>query len=251
MAGRYGSASGIFLVDGYNILAGKVQSLNAKIINETEPTHGIGDSWNEHSPTGMQAAELVQEGAFFDTAAGSSHAALGTISADPQGALRVVCVGFGGQTIGQPFMGFEGDIQESYEVLAKVGALTRANATHKVSGKADSGVILHALTAETADANTEGADSVDSGAGSSAGGAAYLQMTSLTLGGHSGALVTIRDSADDITYADLVAFTTRTVFGAERVTVAGTVDRYLAQSIDFQGAGAGPSATYFAGFARY
>src|SRR3990172_8309141 len=133
---KFGSASVLFLIDGFNILAGKVQDLSHKIVNETEPAHGLGDSWHEHSPTGMSAAELVQNGAFFDTSSGSSHAALGTLSADPQGTPRVVVTGHAGQTIGQPFVGFEGTIQESYEVLAKVGNLTRANAEHKVSGKA-------------------------------------------------------------------------------------------------------------------
>jgi hypothetical protein len=82
------------------------------------------------------------------------------------------------------------------------------------------------------------------------GGSAYLQWTSLTLGGHSGASVAIRHSTDNSTFVDLVVMTTATAaFGAERKTVAGEVRRYLAQSVDFTGAGS-PSMTYFAGFAR-
>ena len=37
---------------------------------------------------------------------------------------------------------------------------------------------------------------------------------------------------------------------AERVTVSGTVDRYLATSIALTGTGSGPSITYAVGFAR-
>lgn len=323
---KYGSASAFLLVDGIDYLAQKTQNLSWKITNETEPTHGLGDSWHEHSPTGMRAVELVQAGGFFET--GTMHAALSTLSADPQGTPGVVVTGAAGQTIGRPFIGFEGTFRVEYEPLSTVGQLTRANVAYKVSGKGEQGVILHALTAETADANTEGASSQNhtaepqrtvpitsssvanpsvittpvshgltsgmtvliaghsgstpsingeqtatvtstttftipvnvsvGGTGGTftvgktvAGGAAFLEMTALSLGGHSGALVTVRDSADDITYGDLVAFTTRTTVGAQRVTVVGDVERHLAQSIDFQGAGAGPSATYLCGFARY
>lgn len=322
---KYSSSQTFFLVDGINYLTQKLQNLGWKIVNETEPSHGIGDSWHEHSPTGMRAVELTQAGGFFET--GTMHPILSALSADPQGTPGVVVTGAAGQTIGQAFIGFEGTFRVEYEPLSQIGQLTRANVAYKVSGKGEQGVILHALTAETADANTEGAGSVDhtaeaqrvvpitsssvanpsvittaaahglttgmtvliaGHAGSSPsingeqtvtvtstttftipvnvtvggtggtftvgktvnGGSAFLEMTALTLGGHTAALVTIRDSADDITYADLVAFTARTTVGAQRVTVTGDVERHLAQSIDFTGAGAGPSATYWAGFAR-
>lgn len=323
---KFSSSQVFLLVDGISYLAQKIQNLSWKVINETEPSHGIGDSWPEHSPTGMRAVELVQAGGFFETSA--MHAALSALSADPQGTPGVVVTGSAGQTVGQPFIGFEGVFRVEYEPLAEIGKLTRANVAYKVSGKGEQGIILHALTAETADANTEGASSQDhtaepqrvvpitsssvaaasvittpvphgltsgmtvliaSHSGSTptingertvtvtstttftipvnvsvggtggtftvgktvAGGVAFLQMTALSLGGHTAAQVTIRDSADDSTYADLVAFTARTSVGAQRVTVTGDVERHLAVALDFTGAGSSPSTTFWAGFARY
>jgi hypothetical protein len=326
---RYGSKSVLFLADGYDLLAAKIQAVRVKVVNETEPSDGLGDDWRYHSATGMSRAEIVQEGGFFDTSSGSSHAAYSAgIVTSPQTAHRVAVVGYQGQTIGAQFFGFEGLLQTEYEVLAQVGVLQRANATAVISGRCDQGAILHALTTETADAHTE-ASSVDNavdvlqrvvpitsssvanpsvitttvphglttgdtvlisghtgstpsingeqtatvtstttftipvnvtvgGTGGTLtrgktmnGAAAYLEMTALSLGGHTAAQVTIRDSADDIVFGDLVAFTPRTSTGAERVTVAGAVERYAAVSLDFTGAGSSPSTTYLAGLARF
>lgn len=328
MAGKYGSASIWFLVDGYNMIAAKIQSLRYKVTALNEESHGAGDGFVESTPVGVSNVELAQEGAYFDTSSGNSHAALsGSVPNSPQTTPRVSCFGFATSAIGQPFAGVQGAHEGSYDVVAERGKLQRANAAFTVTGKLENGVVLHALTTETADANTE-ATSVDNtadttqiavaitsssvanpsvittavphnlttgdtvliaghsgstptingertvtvisattfsipvnvtvgGTGGSFtrgktnnGGSAYLQVTALTLGTFTGFLVTVRHSDDNVTFVDLVAFTTRTLFGAERVTVAGAVRRYLAQNCDFQGAGSGGSATYLAGFAR-
>lgn len=158
--GKFGSSKVVFLVDGFNMLAAKVQSLRHKVGVVTERSDGLGDSWFEHSPTGDRFAELAQEGAFFNTSTGNSHDALKPASAEPTDPARIACVGFAGNAIGQPFTGYEGVLTVEYEVLGQLGKLQRANAVHTVSGEAEDGVIVHALTAETADGNTEGS-SVD------------------------------------------------------------------------------------------
>ena len=64
----------------------------------------------------------------------------------------------------------------------------------------------------------------------------------------TGFIGTIRDSADDITYADLVAFADVTAApAAERKVVVGTIDRYLSFKGDVTGTG---SITVFCGFSR-
>lgn len=84
-----------------------------------------------------------------------------------------------------------------------------------------------------------------------AGGAGYLEVTDHQLGTFTGAVVTFRHSDDDAVFVDLVAFAAETlVRNAQRVTVAGAVRRYVAQSLDRTGAGAGGSITYLAGLAR-
>lgn len=81
-----------------------------------------------------------------------------------------------------------------------------------------------------------------------AGGVGFLQVTALI--GWTGLVVTIRDSADDIVYADLVAFANVTAAPAsKRVTVTGTVDRFTAIAGVYSGGGPG-SSTPFCGFKR-
>ena len=65
--------------------------------------------------------------------------------------------------------------------------------------------------------------------------------------GFSAFVGTIQHSADDISFASLIDFTDLTAVGAERKTVSGTVNRYLAFSGNVTGSG---SITVFAGFAR-
>lgn len=327
--GKFGSAKiAFFLVAGFGLLAAKVQALRHKVGVVTERSDGVGDAWHEHSPTGDRFAEVVQEGAFFNTSAGNIHEALKSPTPnDPQGPPRIACVGYAGNAIGQPFTGFEGTLQPEYEVLSTRGALQRANATYLISGKAEDGAILHALATETGDANTE-ASSVDNtkvpqrtvpitsssvanpsvitcpvphrlttgdtvlisghagstpsingehavtvtgdntftipvnvtvgGTGGSfvrgktnAGGTGYLQVTDHQLGTFTGAVVTMRHSDDDAVFVDLLVFAAETLArNAQRVTAAGAVRRFVAQSLDRTGAGAGGSITYFAGLAR-
>ncbi len=82
------------------------------------------------------------------------------------------------------------------------------------------------------------------------GASGYLQVTAITLSGRPSVTIKIRHSADDATYADLITFTAVTARGAERKTVAGTVNRHLATSVTWGGAGGSPKVTYLVGLAR-
>ncbi|MBF8255132.1 MAG: hypothetical protein HW375_39 [Anaerolineales bacterium] len=243
---RYGSADvGFFLVGGYDLLGYQI-SLNPKKARETEETHTLGDSWVETELTGIRSAEFTQDG-FFDDVAGGNNEAL-VANADE----RVMMLALEGNTIGKKFIGFAGALQVDYERKASRGALHKASAAYKGSGAVEEGVILHGQTAESATSgNTEGASSVDNGASSANGGSAYLEVPALTLGGFTNFAPKVRHSADDVTYADLVSFTVVTASpAAERKTVAGTVNRHLAISWAYGGAGAGQSATFAIGFMR-
>jgi len=78
------------------------------------------------------------------------------------------------------------------------------------------------------------------------GGAGYLEVSDFS--GFSGFVGKIRSSPDDVTYADLITFANVTAApAAQRVTVAGTVDRYLSFNGDVTGTG---SITPFVGFSR-
>ena len=83
-------------------------------------------------------------------------------------------------------------------------------------------------------------------ANSTSGAVGYQQVTAFS--GFSGFVGKLRDSADNTTYADLIAFGSVTAAPAvERATVAGTVDRYVCFSGDVTGSG---SITVFCGLAR-
>jgi len=145
MSERYGPPSAFLLVDGYDLIANKVQTLTHKVTAPQVRSDGLADEWEEHSPLGVSMAEITQEGAFFDTAALKSHAALKTLPSTPETAPRVVCLGFATQWKGKPFIGFEGVHNEAYEVIATRGDLQKANVTHKVTGAREPGQIIQEI----------------------------------------------------------------------------------------------------------
>ena len=243
---KYGSNSVAFLLlDGFSVL-GQTTTLDDTVTADIEDTTPLGVAWQEQTSANIKRAQINQSG-FFDDDLNSVHDALN----EKQGQSRILCYGVEGNTANQGFTGYSGAVQVNYARLASVGAVHKANASYQSSGAVDEGIILHALGARTADGNTE-STGYDGTAASSAGGAAYLQLTALTLDGHTGLVVSIMDSADDITYAELAAFTAATTApGAQRVAVAGAVRQYLAAAWDFTGTGTSPTATFMAGLSRY
>jgi len=315
----YGSMQiGFFLAGGYSLLGAKLQGLTHKISAKQARTDGLGDVWDEHTPTGSKMAEVSQDGALFDDATNGLHDGWRNTTTS-----RVVCWTNEGNTAGKRFFGAQGVLGVAYELMAKLQDLTKANVTYTVNGVRDEGIILQPLAAQTADWNTESTGEVDyttdpgqrvipitsnsvanptvvtttvphgltsgdiilvSGANStptingsrtvtvtstttftipvnvtsggsagtfvransSGGGAGYQQVTALS--GFTGYVGKVRDSADDVTYADLVTFANVTSApAAEIATVSGTVDRYLAVDGNVTGTG---SITVFIGFAR-
>lgn len=240
---KYGSARAWLFVDGYDMSVNKLQGLSYKLTSITEPTHGIGDSWEEHTPVGLSRAELSQEGAFFNssTSGGFLHVLNSTSigGQGPSSTPKIVCLGVAGLTAGQAFVGFEGEYQQDYEVLAQTGKLTRANATYVVTGNADHGIIVSTGT-------TSG---IDNGVATTAGGTAYLQISSIDMATSTGVTIGVVDSSDGITYASLATFVSSGNVGGQRLEVAGTVERYLSRLSPLWSSGAG-TITYFVGFSR-
>ena len=243
--GKFGPASSILLLDGYNILSNKVTSMRHKITSPTTSMTGLGDTFEENAPIGVKRLEVVQEGAFFDTTALYSHAAFSaSVPTSAQQAVRVMCMGMAGNTIGYDFYGISGTYSNAYEVLNEGSDLTKVNVEYVCTGAGDvNGKILQVLEAKTADWNQA---SVDNSASSSDGGSGYIQCTAGS--GFSAFEGKIQHSADDASWADLITFTASVADPyAERKTVTGTVNRYLR----FTGNGTGTGTiTVFAGFSR-
>lgn len=242
---RYNSADvGFLLVGGYSVL-GDVTQLEDNREAMIEDTTVLGVSWEEQGYVGVKRYALNQQG-FYNSDTDRINALL----IEP-GVSRVMSFAPEGNVLGRKFVGSP-MVQADYQRQISRGALHKANASYLSEGQHDEGKIIHTHKAETAaSGNTEGADSQDNGASSANGGAGYLQVSALTLGGYTNVTVKIRHSTDDITYADLITFAVVAVKPtAERKTVTGTVNRYLAHSWLFNGAGAGMTITYAVGFAR-
>lgn len=230
---------GFILLGGANLLGDSVD-IKDSISALTENSHALGDTWVKNSAIGLKRAELSQNGYFNDTTA-AIHATLN----EQQGISRVLSYGLEGNTVGKKFNGYTGAMQVDYERIASLDKLHRVAVTYHGNGQVDEGVILHALGAKTTDGDSTGAGSVDNGGSSADGGVGYLHVVSYS--GFSSVVIKIRDSADDSTYADLITFASVTDVGAERLTVAGTVDQHLAVSWDVTGSG---SITFMVGFKR-
>ncbi len=233
-----------FLVDGYSIL-GVVTELSDEVEALTEDAKVLGEAWPKPTAVGVRQGALTQNG-FYDDATASVNDALN----EQQGVARVVNYGYEGNTIGKTCVGLAGSYASKFARISQGNGLTKANAAYAVSGAVEAPVILHEHAAEAGDGNTEGAESVDSGAGTASGASGYLQVSSVTLSGRPSVTVKVRHSADDITYADLIAFTAVAARTAERKTVAGTVNRYLASAWAWGGAGGAPTATFMVGLHR-
>jgi len=229
----------VLIVDGFSLLSAKVQGFSHEIEVELEPSEGLGDSWREHTPTGMRKATIEQSGAFFETTAGSIHTAMAGLPATE----RLVSWAVAGNILGAGFMAVQGAFTSSFAVIASLGKLTKANVKYVVSGVLAEGVILQAHTVETVDGANA---SVDNGASSANGGTGVLSVSQLA--GLTGCVFKIQHSPDDAAWADLISFTNVTTApNAQRIDVTGTVDRYL--RVDRNVAGTG-SITALAGFSR-
>ncbi len=237
---------GFLLIDGHDLL-GVSTNLEDNLEALLEEATPFGEGWEQQVATGLKKASLTQEG-YYDDAARSSNAAL----SGSEGVSRLLCYGLQGNIIGRHFVGYQGAMQVNFVRIASRGELHRANAAYEGDGEVEEGVILHNHAEQTADGDTE-ASSVDNGGATAAGGAAYLQVSELTLGGYTNVVIKVRDSANGVDWADLAGATFTAVTAApakERTAITGNIRQYLAVSWAFTGAGADPSVKFLVGFKR-
>lgn len=135
-------------------------------------------------------------------------------------------------------------METKYEISGKVDSAVAVSVSVQANGGVDRGVVLHALEAETVDANEA---SVNNAAATTNGGVAHIHCTAFS--GLTGCVNYIEHSTDDSTWVTLVTFANLTAVGKERVVVAAgtTVRQYLRARTDVTGSG---SITYAAAFAR-
>jgi hypothetical protein len=215
---KSGSAQfALLALDGTNLLGAKVKGFSWKPELLQEDTTGLGDAWREFTPTGIRRAVVTQEGAYFDTAAAGMHAALAAMPLGP----RTLTWSPDGVLVCQA----RGTLVTTYDVVASLGALTKANVTYTISGSLDvGGAIVQAP--EDHPVSWTG-PVLDQGAATAAGGTASQQVTRLDVGvtGFAGVL---NHSPDGTAWTALVTFVSVTAApNGQSVTVAGLVQRYL------------------------
>jgi hypothetical protein len=231
------------MIGGYDLL-GISTDLTLEKEAIVEETTALGMTAEEWAPVGLTRLAVSQNG-FYDDVVDAAHQAV--LGADN----RILNVGLAGNAVGRLLMGISGVIQTKYTRQGARGALTKAAAEYVGDGAVEEGIVSHQDGTET----TATGDSTahDNGAQTTNGGAGYLQVVALALGGYTSVTIKFRDSADNVSYADISggAFTNVTAApNAQRITISGTIRRYTQTRWIFNGTGSGMSIRFLTGLVR-
>lgn len=178
----------------------------------------------------------------------------GTTASDRRNA-RIIAHGWKGADAKGIYCEFGQAYLSKVTPLTPPAQLTQLATTWRYNGKAYVGIVLHALSAATADGGAPAGSGIDGGASSALGGTGAWGYTTYTADGATGIAPRVVDSADDITYGSLITFTTATATtgGGQISTLAATdtVEQYVDCDWDFTGSpGAGTTCTFWVAFAR-
>ncbi len=241
---KYGPDDLYCLIGGYE-LSGDIIQISAGRSGLIENINGLGDTWVERGAVGVKDSEAAIQG-FYDDAANGTNDAL----VEAQGTAPVFVFGLGGNAQGKDFVGMAGAMVQNVARNSARGELQKISAAFQGNGASEDGEVIQSLSAESgAGATSDGSE--DNAASSAGGGAIYLEVTALTLGGYTSITVTVEDSANDSTWATLGTFTAVTAAPfAERVAISGTIDRYVRATLTLNGAGSGESITLLVGLVR-
>lgn len=207
---------------------------------ETAETTAFGNSAKTYI-VGLQDGTLSLSGMFDGNTAAVDETLSTTIGADANDVISVAPEGLSAGKVA-----FSAAVkQTSYEISSPVGDVVSASLEVQADGGVDRGVVLAGNAAVTANGT---GTAQDNGASSANGGAAYLHVTANTRNGSS--TFKVQHSSDNVTFVDLATFTSvgTSSTAAERVVVAGTVNRYLRAS--HTPGGSTGSVTYSMTFAR-
>lgn len=152
----YGPASAYLLVGGRN-LSGDTFNLDETIEQVLEEMHGLGDSWEEHTPVGLARTTLEATGGLYDDRTAGNVEALQAKGET----LQVVDYGFMGMTLGASCVVLNGSYAAVWKRMAARDGLVKAHAVHRITGDYRRGRILSPLSALTTDPNPGLGTSVD------------------------------------------------------------------------------------------
>lgn len=207
---------------------------------ETAETTTFSDSDKTYI-TGLADGTISTSG-LFDSSAGASDAVLSGMIQQDDNTFTVLPAG---NEIGNRAIIANGQLT-TYEISSPVSDVIAISAEIQADGGLLHGVALaSAVNTGSASATTTG---VNNGGSTANGGLYNLHVTSNTHDGNS--TIKVQHSSDDVTYVDLVTFTSvsaSTTVG-ESITSTGTVNQYLRTLSNL--AGASGSITYHVAAAR-
>jgi hypothetical protein len=234
---RHGKQTAV-LLNGTNMSPFLNEATTTQEIDTAETTpFGIQD---KTYIVGLSDATISTSG-LFDSTAGASNDVLTGIIAQEDNTFTVLPEG---AVKGRRSVLANGQLT-SYEVSSPVGDVVAISAEVQADGGLFHGVALAGLETTGTSASVA---AVDNGAGTSSGVLANLHVVE---NDHDGTLVVkVKHSVDDVTYTDLVTFSTVSASATvgESITTTGTVNRYL--SADATLAGSSGSVTYHLSVAR-
>ena len=235
----YGAPNVGFVLLGGRSLAGYMTEIQDSQEAVVEETTGLGDSDDTWATVGVKKALVKLLGIYNST---------DLVTAVEVATTQPLMYCLEGNTIGNEFTGIDG-VKGTVLRSATRDQLHRLEIDFKAETAMDKGKVLASHTARST--GSSATTTVDNAASSANGAVGYLGVSALTLGGYTNIIVKIRDSTDDISYADLISFAAVTAAPAsERATVAGTVNRYTHTTVTFTGAGSSETATYAVGMRR-
>ena len=166
---------------------------------------------------GLRDSVLSVNG-YFDNAAGFSHEAFKSISADSEVIMT------DGTSRGDHACGMVAD-QGSYDINRGEGsAITTTVEFSTSNGKGLNWGVALTDGPEQTDAAAANSAAVDNTSSSANGAIGVVSIESVATGT---ADIKVQHSADDITYADLLTFTGATGRTSESISATGTVNRYV------------------------
>ena len=168
----------------------------------------------------------------FDDASNTTHDALKSVASGSTASVVTVALGNNAApTVGDPAFCMQCQ-QLEYNSTPDLNGMIGVSATFKAG--TDQVVEWANLLADTTVTANGQQSSYDHGAQTTNGGVGYLHITDTSAADTIAVL--IEDSANDSTWATLIAFTIDgTSADAERVAVSGTVDRYVRASYTVTG----------------
>jgi len=233
---RVHSKTGRVLVNAYH-LSGDIKSWryeHRRNYGELTNLLSTGEEWIP----GQLAGSVGLTGN-FNSGAGNISTVLDTAAATAAGLLITICPE--GLTAGTIALIADGNVSaRSVDSAVKDAVALSVDGTP--NDGVDMGVLLHALTAETADSN---GSSVDNAASSAGGGVSSLHVTAFS--GLTNIVIKVQHSTDNSSWSDLITHATVTGTTWERKLVTGTVNRYVRAWWDVTGTG---STTFALAFAR-